>query len=138
MQQFLNFKIVRCVTLGEFGSARMNARNQIKLPRDGERRRILVRFKNGVAAMKISIKLSISALAFAAAAAALASPAQAQNYPWCALYSGGGAGGGTNCGFVSFEQCMATARGLGSFCYRNTQYIPPPGPHSARRYPYPY
>jgi hypothetical protein len=42
--------------------------------------------------MKSSIKLSISALAFTAAAAALASPAQAQNYPWCALYSGGRCG----------------------------------------------
>jgi hypothetical protein len=52
--------------------------------------------------------------------------AEAQNYPWCAIYSdGGAAGGGTNCGFISFEQCMATANGLGSFCYRNTQYQPP-------------
>jgi hypothetical protein len=66
--------------------------------------------------------------------------AEAQNYPWCAIYSGGGAGGGTNCGFITFEQCMATASGLGRFCYRNTQYQPPPGPHPAtrlqRRYPY--
>ena len=43
--------------------------------------------------------------------------AKAQNYPWCAIYSGK-AGGGTNCGFISFEQCMDTARGLGSFCRR--------------------
>jgi hypothetical protein len=71
------------------------------------------------------------------AAAVLATPAHAQNYPWCAIYTGGAVGGGTNCGFVSYEQCMATARGLGSFCYRNTQYVPPPGPHSQRRY-YPY
>ena len=65
--------------------------------------------------------------------------AEAQNYPWCALYSGK-SGGGTNCGFITFEQCMDTARGLGSFCQPNTQYVPPPGPHtqtSARmRYPY--
>jgi hypothetical protein len=66
--------------------------------------------------------------------------AEAQNYPWCAIYSEGAAGGGTNCGFISFEQCMATAWGLGSFCQPNTQYVPPPGPHPAtrvqRRYPY--
>ena len=66
--------------------------------------------------------------------------AEAQNYPWCAIYSEGAAGGGTNCGFTSFEQCMATARGLGSNCQPNTQYQPPPGPHPAtrvqRRYPY--
>jgi hypothetical protein len=66
--------------------------------------------------------------------------AEAQNYPWCATYSEGGAGGGTNCGFTTFEQCMATASGLGGFCYLNTQYQPPPGPHPPtrlqRRYPY--
>jgi Protein of unknown function (DUF3551) len=77
------------------------------------------------------------ALAFVALTAALASVASAQNYPWCALYNGGGVGGETNCGFVSYEQCMATANGLGKFCVRNTQYVPPPGPHS-RRYGYPY
>ena len=63
--------------------------------------------------------------------------AEAQNYPWCAYYSGKG---GTNCGFISFEQCMETARGLGSNCQRNTQYVPPPGPHPPtwikRRYRY--
>jgi hypothetical protein len=66
--------------------------------------------------------------------------AEAQNYPWCAIYSEGGAGGGTNCGFVTFEQCMETARGLGSNCQPNTQYVPPPGPHPLssvhRRHPY--
>jgi len=63
--------------------------------------------------------------------------AEAQNYPWCAYYSDGM--GGTNCGFVTFEQCMETARGLGSLCQPNTQYVPPPGPHPSgrlRRYPY--
>ena len=84
------------------------------------------------------MKLLFSTLAIIAAATALGTPAHAQNYPWCAIYSGGAVGGGTNCGFVSFEQCMATARGLGSFCYRKTQYVPPPGPHSQRRYSYPY
>jgi hypothetical protein len=70
------------------------------------------------------MKLSLSTLALIATAVTLAAPAYAQNYPWCALYSGGGVGGGTNCGFVSFEQCMATASGLGKFCVRNTQYVP--------------
>ncbi len=57
-------------------------------------------------------------------------PAQAQNYPWCATYSGG-MGGGQTCGFTSFEQCMATVRGIGGFCNPNTQYVPPAG--AARR-----
>jgi hypothetical protein len=58
--------------------------------------------------------------------------AEAQNYPWCAIY-GGFDDGGTNCGFTTFEQCMETARGLGSNCQPNTQYQPPPGPHPATR-----
>jgi Protein of unknown function (DUF3551) len=74
-----------------------------------------------------------------AATTVLITPSKAQNYPWCAIY-GGYDDGGTNCGFTTFEQCMATARGLGSNCQPNTQYQPPPGPHSAlrvqRRYPH--
>jgi hypothetical protein len=84
------------------------------------------------------MKLFLSVLAVAAATVVFGAPARAQNYPWCAIYSGGAAGGGRNCGFVSFDQCMATARGLGSFCTVNSQYEPPPGPHPHRRYPYPY
>jgi hypothetical protein len=55
------------------------------------------------------------------AGAALASAAQAQNYPWCAQYSGN-MGGSMNCGFKSFDQCMGTARGMGAFCVQNTLY----------------
>ena len=57
----------------------------------------------------------------------LVTPAKAQNYPWCSVYSGG-KGGGQNCGFVSFEQCMENVRGIGGFCQRNDWYRPPPGP----------
>ena len=46
--------------------------------------------------------------------------AVAQNYPWCADY----ASGVSNCGFVTFEQCLATLSGMGGFCNRNTQYTP--------------
>jgi hypothetical protein len=56
--------------------------------------------------------------------------AEAQNYPWCALYSGMG---GENCGFTTLEQCVETARGLGSLCQPNTQYVPPPGSHPLSR-----
>jgi hypothetical protein len=54
------------------------------------------------------------------AAATIGGPAKAMNYPWC----GYDAGGGTNCGFVTVEQCMASISGNGGFCNRNTQYIP--------------
>jgi hypothetical protein len=80
------------------------------------------------------------ALSVVAATTLLNTPTKAQNYPWCAIYSGGTGGGGTNCGFITFQQCMETARGLGSLCQPNTQYQPPPGPHPStrvlRRYPY--
>src|SRR5580704_17327774 len=50
-------------------------------------------------------------------------PAPPQNYPWCAQYAGAG-GGATNCGFVSYAQCMQTLQGMGGFCVQNTQYLP--------------
>jgi Protein of unknown function (DUF3551) len=64
-----------------------------------------------------------------ACAAAMSAPAQAQNYPWCAYYSGS-RGGAENCGFSTYEQCMATVSGIGGFCDRNTQYRGP----GSRRY----
>ncbi len=49
-------------------------------------------------------------------------PAQAQiYYPWCAVYSGD-AGGATNCGFSTIEQCRATVSGIGGFCQQNPFY----------------
>ena len=73
----------------------------------------------------------LAILGFVVAAACLDTPAHAQNYPWCEYLGGGmGGGGGRNCGFVSFEQCMQSARGNGSDCRQNTQYVPPPGEHS--------
>jgi Protein of unknown function (DUF3551) len=77
------------------------------------------------------MKALLFAAAVIAGAGALASSAQAQNYPWCAVY-GGREGGGQNCGFSTFSQCMATLSGMGGFCNRNTQYVPPAGPHRHR------
>ncbi len=78
------------------------------------------------------ILLALSAAYIAAISGG--TPAQAQNYPWCAFLTMGDDGGATNCGFVSFEQCMETVRGMGGFCERNTQYVPPPGSRPRRRY----
>ena len=72
---------------------------------------------------------SLFALIILAGTGAFVGYAEAQNYPWCAYYSGGRSGGGTNCGFTSFEQCKTTVSGIGGFCALNTQYQPPPGPH---------
>ena len=54
--------------------------------------------------------------------------------PWCANM--GGRDGGWDCGYYTFEQCMATARGLGGSCAPNPWaiYAPNPPPRRARRY----
>jgi hypothetical protein len=70
-------------------------------------------------------------LGILAAVIGIGSPAHAQNYPWCANY-GGSFGDTHNCGFVSYEQCMATLSGMGGFCERNNTYVPPPGPTPPR------
>ncbi len=62
-------------------------------------------------------------------ALAMGTRAEAQNYPWCALYRDGGA---QNCGFTTFEQCMETVRGTGAFCNENTQYVARPAPSRQR------
>jgi Protein of unknown function (DUF3551) len=49
-----------------------------------------------------------------------ATRAHAQNYPWC--LQSDAYEGGENCGFTSFDQCMATRHGIGGFCQVNTQY----------------
>ena len=67
-----------------------------------------------------------AATALAAALFAAAGTVGAEEpYPWCALYSGGRDGGGTNCGFVTIEQCRATISGVGGTCIENPAY---PGP----------
>jgi len=62
--------------------------------------------------------------------AAIGTRAEAQNYPWCAEFSGPG---GTNCGFTSFQQCMGYLQGIGGFCNQNTQYQPTVGPPAGYR-----
>jgi len=44
-------------------------------------------------------------------------------YPWCAVY-GGDMGGASNCGFTTWEQCMATVSGIGGSCEPNQFYTP--------------
>ena len=83
------------------------------------------------------MRLATLALAAVSVPAALiASPAAAYDmpydpYPWCAMYSGDG-GGGTNCGFLTLEQCRATVSGVGGSCSRN-QFYNPGRPSSARK-----
>jgi len=64
--------------------------------------------------------------------------AEAQNYPWCAIYGTGFEG--NNCGFVTFQQCLETVSGIGGFCEPNNLYQPAQGPRPytrvQRHYPY--
>ncbi len=55
------------------------------------------------------MRTSIVTLAFLAALTLLAPTAShAEQYPWCAQYGEWG-GGGRNCGFLTYEQCMDAA-----------------------------
>jgi Protein of unknown function (DUF3551) len=54
-----------------------------------------------------------------------AGPASADPYKWCAAYGGMGGGGGTNCGFLTLEQCRATVSGIGGSCEQNRFYTGP-------------
>jgi hypothetical protein len=96
-----------------------------------------VREKSNVDNGATTMKPMLCAVAIAAATSIFGAPAHAQNYPWCAQYSDGPLGGATNCGFVSFQQCLATDTGIGGFCVRNTLYQPSAPPHARRHY-YPY
>jgi len=45
----------------------------------------------------------------------VAEAAQTRSYPWCVFYDSST----YNCGFTSYEQCMATAQGGQGFCRPN-------------------
>jgi hypothetical protein len=49
-------------------------------------------------------------LAICAGIVCIGTHAEARNYPWCASYSAGDTGGGMNCGFTTFQQCLDTVR----------------------------
>ena len=51
-------------------------------------------------------------LSVIAATTVLDTPTKAQNYPWCAIYSGGRGGGGTNCGFTTLNNAWQPRAGL--------------------------
>jgi hypothetical protein len=85
---------------------------------------------------EFSLMRTAPGIAIAAFTAAAAPSQAAVVYPWCTT----GAGmdfGGVNCGFMTFEQCMATARGNGQHCQPNPLYQataqPQPKPNPRKR-----
>jgi hypothetical protein len=85
------------------------------------------RYAGSQAEQEAAMKFTLFALGVLVAASAMGGRAEAQNYPWCAYWHG--TGGSRNCGFVSYEQCMWTARGAGADCRANTQFNPREGLH---------
>jgi len=57
------------------------------------------------------LALTVAAIAFSARDA----QAQGKYWPWCAYYDAWS----YNCGFATFQQCMATISGAGGFCRLN-------------------
>jgi hypothetical protein len=56
-------------------------------------------------------------------------PAEAAPYwPWCSRYLEEAQ---ESCAFATYEQCMASVRGIGGFCYRNPS-PPPSSPYPQR------
>jgi hypothetical protein len=80
------------------------------------------------------MRLSLFILSVVAFVVCIEKPAAAQNYPWCAYYDFA-FGGATNCGFVTFEQCLATVRGIGGSCGANPQYQGSPGLYLSTKHP---
>jgi hypothetical protein len=93
--------------------------------RAAERKRAIDDQSSNVGNQEAQMRILFLALGMFAVAT-LGDSASAQNYPGCAIYV---KGGGMNCGFVTYEQCMATLSGNGGFCNQNTTFVPPPGPH---------
>jgi uncharacterized protein DUF3551 len=95
-------------------------------PNQGTFKPVPALFLGSKTCVQSEAKMRFLLLALVGVATVLGTPARAQNYPWCAQYSGRALGGAQNCGFVSFAQCMATVSGIGGFCVQNTLYQPPP------------
>jgi Protein of unknown function (DUF3551) len=64
-------------------------------------------------------------------------PAEAQEYPWCAYYNFD-RGGARNCGFATFQQCLAAVRGVGGNCGPSPYDQTPHYQRYRAGYPYPY
>jgi len=79
--------------------------------------------------------LSLAALSVAVVGGPGESRAQsAYDYPWCAVYTN--RSGATACYYSSYQQCMATMRGIGGYCTASPYYRGAPArePRPPRRY----
>jgi hypothetical protein len=80
----------------------------------------------------MTMRLMLVALAVLVTLMADTRPSAAREwYPWCAQYAD--RSGITECAYFSFEQCLATVRGIGGSCVQNWRPVPG-GPHRDRRW----
>jgi hypothetical protein len=71
----------------------------------------------------MTMRLMLIALAVMAVVIGDTRPGAAREwYPWCAQYADRSSI--TECGFTSFEQCLATVRGVGGSCIQNWRPVP--------------
>jgi hypothetical protein len=68
--------------------------------------------------MRIRTISGLAALALLGAGSLLAWAPQAKADPFCAYYNDGS----TECSFRTFQQCLATVRGVGGSCRQNPAY----------------
>jgi hypothetical protein len=80
------------------------------------------------------MRIVIGLVAVIVVLAASTAPGSAQNRRWC-TERGVGSWGFPNCAYDTYEQCAATASGLGLHCTQNYYYKPQPKPEprKARR-----
>jgi Protein of unknown function (DUF3551) len=71
------------------------------------------------------MRSGIIVLATIVAAMMATSAAHADPYKWCAIYAGNRGDGGTNCGFITYKQCLDTISGIGGICSPNPFYTDP-------------
>jgi hypothetical protein len=82
--------------------------------------------------LDFAVRIFLFILGVFAAVVCFEKPAAARNNAWCAYLNF--AGGGTNCGFSTFQQCLAAVSGdSSSSCGPNPQYHGVSGPAPSRR-----
>ena len=67
----------------------------------------------------------VLAVLFTLVAGSAFDTARADPYKWCADYGAGFDGGGTNCYFLTLQQCQWAISGMGGFCRPNGFYTGP-------------
>jgi len=85
--------------------------------------------------MRIALAVVVGTIAFSAGTPAANAQQKHDPYRWCAEYGMGRSDGGTNCYFMTLEQCRAAISGNGGFCRENLFYTGPAEPPRHARHP---